>query len=86
MERPISGIYTKSAIQKEHSKYTQKPTLEHTTINENIAVRSHVRYIDRYREETAWYALTYEDTLPISEGDSPLNSPYSDEASAILPV
>lgn len=50
---------------------------------DNFAVRQHLRYVDRYREETAWQALTYEDTLKISEEIAPLILPYSDEASAI---
>ena len=50
---------------------------------DNFAVRQHLRYIDRYRDETAWQALTYEDTLKISEEIAPLIYPYSDEAAAV---
>ncbi|MDV0443508.1 DEAD/DEAH box helicase family protein [Methanorbis rubei] len=50
---------------------------------DNFAVRQHLRYIDRYREETAWQVLTYEDTLKISEEIAPLILPSNDEASAV---
>ncbi|MDE7182568.1 MAG: DEAD/DEAH box helicase family protein, partial [Clostridia bacterium] len=50
---------------------------------ENFAVKQHLRYVEKYSAVENYSALTYEDTLIISEEISPLILPDSDETSAV---
>ena len=50
---------------------------------ENFAVRQHLRYVELYSNPDHYNALTYEDTLKMSEELAPLIIPDVDEASAV---
>ena len=50
---------------------------------ENFAVRQHLRYVEKYSDENNYNALTYEDTLIMSEEIAPLVTPDTDEVSAV---
>ena len=50
---------------------------------DNFAVRQHLRYVEQYSNPDNYTALTYEDTLLMSEELAPLILPDEDEASAV---
>lgn len=50
---------------------------------ENFAVRQHLRYVERFAIAESYAALSYEDTLHISEELAPLITPDGDEAKAV---
>lgn len=49
---------------------------------ENFAVKQHLRFIDKFKREEDFAALTYENTLQIAEHIAPLIPPSSDDPSA----
>ncbi len=49
----------------------------------NFAVRQHLRYVDMYADKENYKALTYEDTLIVSDEVAPLILPDGDEVSAV---
>lgn len=50
---------------------------------ENFAVRQHLRYVERFANAESYAALSYEDTLHISEELAPLITPDGDDAKAV---
>ncbi len=50
---------------------------------ENFAVRQHLKYVDRYSEQSNYQTLSYEDTLLVREELAPLILPDGEEASAV---
>lgn len=50
---------------------------------ENFAVRQHLRYVDRYSDQSNYQMLSYEDTLLVKEELAPLILPDGDEVSAV---
>ena len=49
----------------------------------NFAVKLHLRYVERYSNPDTYTALTYEDTLTMTQEIAPLILPEEDEASAL---
>jgi len=50
---------------------------------ENFAVRQHLRYVEQYSDPSSYDALTYEDTLLMTEELAPLINPDKDDATAV---
>lgn len=50
---------------------------------ENFAVRQHLRYVDRYSNQSNYQTLSYEDTLLVKAELAPLILPDGDEVSAV---
>ncbi len=50
---------------------------------ENFAVRQHLRYVDRYSDQSNYQTLSYEDTLLVKTELAPLILPNGDEVSAV---
>nr|MBR4281923.1 DEAD/DEAH box helicase family protein [Clostridia bacterium] len=50
---------------------------------ENFAVRLHLRYVEKFSNPKSYEALTYEDTLQITDEIAPLVTPDQDDAKAV---
>ena len=50
---------------------------------DNFAVKQHLKYVEKYSEESGYLALTYEDTLLMRDELAPLIIPDEDEATAV---
>ena len=50
---------------------------------ENFAVKQHLRYVEKFSDESAYEPLSYEDTLMMAEEIAPLVIPDEDEATAL---
>lgn len=49
----------------------------------NFAVAQHLKWVERFSQESAYLALTYEDTVRLREELAPLAEPDEDEANAL---
>ncbi len=50
---------------------------------ENVSVRQHLRYVEKYSDLESYKIITYEETLVFQTEVAPLIQPYKDEPSAI---
>ena len=49
----------------------------------NFAVKLHLKHVEKYADPASYVALTYEDTLLMTQEVAPLLHPYDDEAKAL---
>ncbi|MGL6200395.1 MAG: DEAD/DEAH box helicase family protein [Lachnospiraceae bacterium] len=68
-------IYRKELVQNLTEQVKELP-------RDNFAVKQHLRFIDKYQIDEDFAALTYENTLQISEHIAPLVLPTGDDISA----